>query len=146
MASREFIQYSYQLERGVVKLYARVSIGATGAPTLVTTSTSSGNPSKGIVSVARTAAGTYRITFGKTDAVQGTTYDRYQRILNVTGVILDAGVSAVNSIQIKEDQSSADVPYVDIYTLGITAGAVAAVDPTSGDALLVEITLKNSQV
>ena len=145
MASREFIQFSYQLERGVVKLYAKVSIGATGAPTLVSTSTSSGNPSKGIKSVARTAAGTYRITFGRSDFT-GDTYDKYQRILNVSGVILDAGVSAVNAIQIKEDASSADVPYVDIYTLGITAGAVAAVDPTSGDTLLIEITLKNSTV
>jgi hypothetical protein len=145
MASREFIQFSYQLERGVVKLYAKVSIGSTGAPTLVSTSTSSGNPSKGIKSVTREAAGTYRITFGRSDFT-GDTYDKYQRILNVSGVILDAGVSAVNAIQIKEDASSADVPYVDIYTLGITTGAVAAVDPTSGDTLLVEITLKNSTV
>jgi hypothetical protein len=145
MASREFIQFSYQLERGVVKLYVKATIGATGAPTLVTTSTASGNPSKGILSIARQAAGTYRITFGRSD-VSGDIYDKYQRILNVSGVILDAGVSAVNSVQIKDDQSSASVPYVDIYTLGITTGAVAAVDPTSGDTLLVEITLKNSTV
>lgn len=145
MASREFIQFSYQLERGVVKLYAKVSIGATGAPTLVSTTTASGNPSKGILSVARTAAGKYRITLGKSDFT-GTFYDRYQRVLNVTGSVVNSTVSVVNSLQILDDQSAAAVPYIDVATLGISAGAIAAVDPNNGDALLLEITLKNSTV
>lgn len=145
MASREFIQYSYQLERGVVKLYAKIAIGASGAPTLTTTSTASGNPSKGILSVSRTAAGKYRITLGKSD-VTGNSYDRYQRILNVTGSIVNSTVSVVNSIQILDDQSAAATPYIDVATLGISAGSIAAVDPNNGDSLLLEITLKNSQV
>lgn len=145
MASREFIQFSYQLERGVVKLYAKVSIGATGAPTLVSTTTASGNPSKGILSVARTNAGKYRITLGKSDFT-GSFYDRYQRVLNVTGSVVNSTVSVVNSIQILDDQSAAAVPYIDVATLGITAGAIAAVDPTDGDVILLEITLKNSTV
>ena len=145
MASREFIQFAYQLERGVVKLYVKATIGATGAPTLVTTSTASGNPSKGILSIARTAAGKYRITFGKTDA-SGTSYDRYQRILNVTGSVVNSTVSVVDGFQILDDQSAAATPYVDVATLGITAGAIAAVDPNNGDVILLEITLKNSQV
>jgi hypothetical protein len=145
MASREFIQFSYQLERGVVKLYAKVSIGATGAPTLVSTTTASGNPSKGTLSVARTAAGKYRITLGKSDFT-GTFYDRYQRVLNVTGSVVNSTVSVVNSLQILDDQSAAAVPYIDVATLGITAGAIAAVDPNNGDVILLEITLKNSTV
>jgi hypothetical protein len=145
MASREFIQFAYQLERGVVKLYVKATIGATGAPTLVTTSTASGNPSKGILSIARTAAGKYKIIFGKTDA-SGTSYDRYQRILNVTGTVVNSTVGVVNGIQTLDDQSAATTPYVEIATLGITTSAVAAVDPNSGDVLLLEITLKNSQV
>lgn len=144
MASREFIQFSYQLERGIVKLYARVNIGATGAPTLVTTSTTSGNPSKGILSVARQSAGKYRITFGNS---VNTTYDRYQRVLRADATIVNSTVSTINGVQITdESQINAATPYIDIQLLGITAGAVAAVEANNGDVLLIEITLKNSQV
>lgn len=145
MASREFIQFSYQLERGVVKLYARVNIGAAGAPTLVTTTTTSGNPSRGILSVARTAAGTYRVTFGKNDA-SGLSYDRYQRVLNISGDVIGAAVGTTSGVQLLAEQVNATVPYIDIGTVGITAGALALVDPASGNTILLEITLKNSTV
>jgi hypothetical protein len=146
MASREFIQYSYQLERGVVKLYARINIGAAGAPTLVTTTTTSGNPSKGILSVARTAAGTYRVTFGKNDGVSGLSYDRYQRVLNISGDVIGAAVGTTSSVQLIAEQVTAAVPYIDVGTVGITTGALALVDPASGNTILLEITLKNSTV
>lgn len=145
MASREFVSYSYQLEKGVVKLYAKVAIGATGAPTLTETSSTSGNPSKGIRTVTRSAAGKYKIYFGKSD-VTGIQHDRYQRALMVYGSIINSTVGVVNGIQILDDQSAAATPYIEIATLGINAGAVAAVDPNNGDSLVLEITLKNSTV
>lgn len=58
MADRAFYNNVGTLENRVVHLYAKVTVGATGAPTLT-----SGN---GIASIARNSAGNYTITFDDT--------------------------------------------------------------------------------
>lgn len=143
MANRQFIQYSYQLEKGLVRLYARVNIGATGAPTLVTTTSSSGNPSNGIASISRSSAGKYVITFGAVGATQ-TNLDTYQRLVWAQANVINSTISTVVSTQISvEAVTTASAPAITIQCL---AAAGTAVDPNSGDVLLVEIVLKNSTV
>ena len=142
MANKQFQQYSYQMEKGLVRLYARVNIGATGAPTLVATS-SSGNPSNGIATVTRSSAGKYVFTFGSTSSTQ-TNLDTYQRILMVSANVLNSTISTVVSTQISvEAVTTASAPAVTVQCL---AAAGSAVDPNSGDVLLVEFVLKNATV
>lgn len=138
MANRQFTQFSYQLEKGLVRLYARVNIGATGAPTLVTTTSASGNPSQGIVSVSRSSAGKYVITLG----TNATSLDTYQRLVFAQANVIASTISTVVSTQISvEAVTTASAPAVTIQCL---AAAGTAVDPNSGDVLLVELVLKNS--
>ena len=142
MANRQFQQYSYQLEKGVVTLYARINIGATGAPTLVTTSTS-GNPSNGIATVTRSSAGKYVITFGNVGSTQ-TNLDTYQRLLWAQANVIASTISTVVSTQISvESVSTASAPTITIQCL---AAAGTAVDPNNTDVLLVKIALKNATV
>ena len=80
MANRSFVLPSFQLEKQVVRLYARVTFGASGAPTLVA------NRCKGIVSVTRNSTGVYTFVFG-TNAANTTaqaSLDFYYRLLSVT--------------------------------------------------------------
>lgn len=142
MANRQFQQFSYRLEKGVVVLYARINIGATGAPTLVTTSTS-GNPSNGIASVSRSSAGKYVITFGATGSTQ-TNLDTYQRLLFAQANVINSTISTVVSTQVSvEAVSTASAPAITIQCL---AAAGTEVDPNNGDVLLVKIELKNATV
>ena len=108
------------MERAVVKLYAEVAIGATGAPSLIY-----GN---GIETVDRTAAGEYLVTL----------QDYYYRLLDLNGS-LEAVAGEDLRFQIKEEAVKADKT-LSIFCL---AGAVA-VDPSDGSKLRLEITLKNS--
>ena len=143
MANRQFIQYSYQLEKGVVTLYARINIGATGAPTLVTTTTNSGNPSNGIATVTRSSAGKYVITFGNVGSTQ-TNLDTYQRLLWAQANVIASTISTVVSTQISvESVTTASAPSITIQCL---AAAGTAVDPNNTDVLLVKIALKNATV
>jgi hypothetical protein len=56
MANRLFNQFSFGLEKMRVSLFMRMTIGLTGAPTLIA------DESKGIESVSRIGVGLYRIT------------------------------------------------------------------------------------
>ena len=142
MANRQFNQFNYDLEKGLVRIYARVAIGATGAPTL-TIATNSGNPSNGIASVTRSAAGKYVFTFGATGSTQ-TNLDTYQRIIFCNANIINSTISTVVSTQISvEAVTTVTAPAITIQCL---AAAGTAVDPNSGDVLLVEFVLKNATV
>lgn len=54
MANRMFNQFQGSLEKGLVQLFAEVSIDGSGAPTLVR--------GKGVASVVKTATGVYTVT------------------------------------------------------------------------------------
>lgn len=143
MANRQFQQFNYSLEKGLVRLYARVNIGATGAPTLVTTTSNSGNPSNGIATVTRSSAGKYVFTFGNVGSTQ-TNLDTYQRLVWCQANVINATISTVVSTQISaEAVTTVTAPTVTIQCL---AAAGTAVDPNNGDVLLVEFVLKNATV
>lgn len=129
MANRYFNQFRLSLEKSVVDLFADVTFGGTGAPTLVAAN------SKGVASISRTSAGLYVITLS----------DSY-----VTPLLM------VNHRFIKNSATipAAPLMYVVTQAVGTVAAptitiqfdAVAgtAADPDSGDEVLLQFTLRNS--
>lgn len=124
MANRTFNQFQGTLEKGLVQLFAEVSFGASGAPTLVR--------GKGVASVAKAATGTYTVTL----------QDTYIRTLGVAstwkGTAAPAGVVVVLN---GDNVTNAAAPTV---SLKIYDEAGAATEPASGEAVLVALTLSNS--
>lgn len=123
MANRTFND-AQALEKEVKTLFAKISIGATGAPTLVKPG------SLGIESVARSAQGDYLITLE----------DKYPALMGVQGILLDSSAEDI-TFQVKaEDVDGAKT--ISVFTN--TAGT--ATDPSNGSVILLTIHLKNTSV
>ncbi len=123
MANRMFNQFQGTLEKGVVQLFAEVSFGASGAATLVR--------GKGIASVAKSATGTYVVTF----------QDSYVATLGLTATWKGTAAPAAPDVALSADAiTNADAPTL---TLKAYAGATAT-DPASGESILLAFTLSNS--
>ena len=88
MANRYTTQFVSALEKRVVTLYANVTFGASGAPTL---NYGSKYNSKGIVSITQNGTGDYTFVFGSTG--QSVIKDVYFNLLDVS-VVFTAGASA----------------------------------------------------
>lgn len=121
MANRNW-QRRQALEHEVKDLYARVTIGASGAPTLVSPA--------GIASISRTSAGLYVLTL----------QDNYASLKFFNGVHQNSSAEDLN-FQI----SAEDVLSAKTITFRTLAGAVAT-DPANGDVLLLKIEVKNTTV
>lgn len=129
MANRNFARDYSTMERGLVALDFTIDIGATGAPTLPRSGT-------GVLSVTRTAAGTYTITLedsyvslvsaGFTTACVQNTFAQSAAILNGSAAQQDVTTNR----QVK------------FYTAVTTPAA----DLPSGSSIQVNLLLKNSQV
>lgn len=123
MANRLYRQFRYSLEPMVVELYAKVSIGAAGAPTIVS--------AKGIASVVRNSAGDYTINL----------QDTYQKLLDADMISIVATVPASPVMSVKLDSSAIlAAPLVEVV---MSTGGVAT-DPASGEILLIRLALSNS--
>lgn len=129
MASRRFKQFRYSLETAVTDIFARVSIGASGAPTLVSSATC-----QGILSISRSSAGKYVLTLT----------DPYVRVLGINVVTqLSSGLPASADVAVVTDAvSTATAPAV---TFTMSAAGVAT-DPSNGSILLIQLILKNSSI
>lgn len=132
MANRFFNQFTNSLDKGVVKLYAKVAIGASGAPTL------SAINSKGFVSVTRNSAGKYTFVLGTSSSK----LDTYNRILDVQAQFKTSSAApAAPTVALVADS---------VNTLGTSSFAITcfsgstATDPASGETMYVELTLSNS--
>ena len=121
MANRNFNPVQ-ALDKEVKHLYANISIGASGAPTL--------NAALGIASVARDNAGDYTLTLD----------DKYNKLLMFKGQILDAASEDI-VVQPAVD-AVASGPSVSFFT----NTAATATDPSNGSTLLIELVLRNSSV
>lgn len=122
--NRRYNQFRLSLEKSIVDLYAQVTIGATGAPTLVAAS------SKGIASISRSSAGDYVLTLS----------DKYVGLLDFSVITQNAtGISASADVGIKA-QSVASAKTIEFVC---STGGVAT-DPASGDRLFIKISLKAS--
>jgi len=121
MANRRFHRFQ-SLEREVKSLYANVSIGASGAPTLV--------KGLGISGIVRDSAGEYTITLE----------DKYSSLLHVDIVQLEADAEDL-TFQV----TSEDVDGTKEISIMCKAAAVET-DPSDGSVLLIKIDVKNSSV
>ena len=129
MASRNLQQFAGTMERGVVKLFARVTF-ASGVPTIVR--------GRGIKRIVKDVAGTYDIEFGTSAPAK---VDKYKALLGVQATFINAtGLPAAPLCAvIAEDVADGNI------TLGFSdADTPALVDPANGDTLLLEITLANT--
>lgn len=131
MANRYYrSQFNFSNSAKPVTLTAKVSIGASGAPTLVS------GTGMGILSVARVSAGLYDITLDR--AFNGL------MMVNVMP-IAPSGVSAAPIINVVSEQvSNSSVPKLRIQTND--ADTPAATDPASGESLMIEIKLNDSSL
>lgn len=126
MANRRMFQMRYSLQRDIVDLYCKMTIGAAGAPTPSTTD------AKGIASVVRNSAGKYTITL----------QDNYAALLGCEVAVMNSTISAApGAVILSETVSSASTPSVVIQTL---APAGTAVDPDNGATVMVHIVLRNA--
>lgn len=137
MANRWFNQFGKTLAKEVVSLYGQVKIGASGAPTLTTAGTNNSFTSQGIKSIVRNSTGDYTITL----------QDPYTQLLAFT-------------VNFDESSNSGTAPlapsvFVKARTVGTTTGGTiefvtgnytngTATDPASGEILLIEIVVQNS--
>ena len=119
MASRDF-KTVQAAERAVKILYLKASIGASGAPTLVT------DDSLGIKSITRNGAGDYSILLGTPSGLT----DKYPKLLYADGVLLDPDAEDLQILTIARDSS----------------GDAAAADPSDGANLSMIFHVKNSSV
>lgn len=126
MANRLFNQFGATLEKGVVTLFGDVTIGATGAPTLVAAN------SKGIKSIVRNSAGDYTITL----------QDTYNKFLSLWVGFQKATAAAAPNQTVKAKSLNATGGATIEFVLYNNAGA--ATDPASGEELFIEICVGNS--
>lgn len=124
MANSYFRQFFYTKELYPVTLYATVTFGASGAPTL------NKGLSKGIQSITRNSAGDYTIAFG----------DKYNSFLMADSVF-NSGSSApaAPGMYVKTD-SVASAGTIEI----VFNAAGTATDPASGEIVKLSFTLRNS--
>ena len=112
-------------QKGIKEVHIKVTIGASGDPTL-----STDGSSMGVASITRTSAGLYVITLR----------DKFTALVNAQFVSLD------NAIQDLTFQVNAEtVATTKTITLWTLTGATAT-DPTNTAILYGTITLKNSSV
>jgi hypothetical protein len=114
MSNQRYTQFRYAKEKKVVDLFAKVTFGSTGAPTLVVAQ------SKGVKSITRNSAGDYTITLG----------DKYTTLLGVRHIFQNATAPASPASYIK----SATASTVEL----VFNAAGTATDPASGEAVLLQ--------
>jgi hypothetical protein len=123
------VRCTYQFHNSFVAnltaLYAKVAIGANGAPTL------NALASMGIDSISRVTAGKYLVTLNK----------KYQALRGIKGSFVASGGAAAPDVCVDTD-SVASAGTMIVLT---QAGGVSA-DPASGEIMMLEIMLKDSSV
>lgn len=132
MANRYFRQFVNTVEPQVVKLFARVTFGSSGAPTLVAAS------SKGIKSISRVSAGKYTITLG--NAAVTDTYNALLMVKHLFDETANSGTAPVSPSMFLTANAVATAGTLQV----VFNAAGTATDPASTEAVMLEITLKNS--
>jgi hypothetical protein len=125
MANRNYNRVQ-ALEKESKHLYASVSIGASGAPTLVR--------KQGIASISRVSAGLYTVTLS----------DKYNKLmaLNICQFKASGAVAAPHWALRDDSVASAKT-----FQVGFLApDASTATDPDNGVVLSIEIVCKNSSL
>lgn len=121
-------QFRYSFERDVYEIFAKINIGASGAPTIA-----SGN-AKGITSITRNSAGKYTILLESS----------YNRLLDVSCQPISgtSPMAAPIHTVVSEQVATAAAPNVVLQFYAIDN--TTATDPASGEVLLIRIAVRNS--
>lgn len=127
MANRKLYQFTYSTVPQPVHVYAKVTFGAAGAPTLTA------NPA--ISGIVRNSAGDYTLTFR----------DNWPDVLGVS-VIFNSGSSLPASpiVSIKSNLTAATQKTMEIVFQDVDT--TAATDPASGEIAYLDFVFKNSSV
>jgi hypothetical protein len=131
MANRYFNQFQLSLEKAVVHLFARITFGSSGAPTLDAVN------SKGIKSIARNSAGDYTITLQNP-------YNRLFKINHTFDTSGNSGSAPASPAMFLKAQAVSTVATPTVEVVFNAAGT--ATDPASGEAVLLHFVLKNTSV
>lgn len=135
MANRWRNQFVSSLEKVVVDLFAEVTFGASGAPTIVAANT------KGFISVTRNSAGTYTFVFGSApNSINA--LDTYVKFLNAH-VIFNSGSSAPASPGMYVKANSVSTAGTCSIQIVLNAAGTAT-DPASGEIGYFSFTLGDS--
>lgn len=136
MANRWGNQFTHSLIKDVWVIYAKVTFGSTGAPTLV-----QGNPaaSPGVVSVTRNAQGQFTFVFG----TQTGMLDVWPRFL-FAGVFFNAGSSAPAAGTMGAITNSTATAGTCSMKVRLVDYAGADVDPASGEIGYFKFVFSNS--
>lgn len=131
MANRMMRQFRYGFQAKPCDLFAKITIGASGAPTLVT----AGGVSAGIKSITRNGAGDYTLTFS----------DGYKTFLFMDAMFQSAsGIPAAPSVGLKGAPVPGTASGGTVRFVCSTAGGGAATDPGSGETMYLHLVLNDS--
>lgn len=136
MANRYLTQYQLTLEKKVTTVFAHVTFGASGAPTLDAPN------SKGVVSVTRSSAGKYVIVFGTKAGM----LDTYVKLLGVDPTFDTSGAAgaAPAAPTLAVVANSVSVAGTCSLTVQFFNSAGTATDPASGEGVYIAFTFKDS--
>lgn len=140
MSNRYTTQFVNCLEKKLTKIFAHVTFGATGAPTLDNAAPTAN--SKGIVSVTRNTTGKFTFVFG----TQAGMLDTYVKILDVNYLSDTSGISGVapaaaNCVLIANNVATLTSCSLQLLFLDY---AGSAVDPATGEGMFIEFTFGDS--
>lgn len=136
MANRRYrSQFRFSMHKDPVDIFAHVTFGASGAPTL-----DSAN-SPGIVSVTRNSAGNFTFVFGTNSQIA---LDTYNYLLSVNASFVNATAPAAPLVYVSSN--SINVVGTASLTLQFSNSSGAATDPASGEQVLLDFILRNSSI
>lgn len=122
-------QFVYSYAARLTKVLPRISIGASGAPTLVS------GTGMAVASVTRVSAGKYTIQLTNT----------YQSLLGIQ-MVINSGSSAPAAPLMYITADAVATAGTASVTIQLTDLTGAAADPASGEVLYLEIDLNNSSL
>lgn len=125
MVSRTFYRKQSN-HREIKEVFCKVTIGASGAPTLV-----SGEYSQGVSSISRTSEGLYRITLA----------DSYAAFICGHVAVLSSTSQGIG-YQFKAEDVDGSTPYVDVEFSEFDYYSSQVEDPASGSILYIKLELK----
>ena len=135
MANRRYrSQFRFSMHKDPVDIFAHVTFGASGAPTL-----DSAN-SPGIVSVTRNSAGLYTFVFGTNSQIA---LDTYNYLLMVNKTSVSSAAAAAPDMTVTANNIS--VVGTASIQIQFSSGGVAT-DPASGEQVLLDFILRNSSI
>lgn len=135
MANRRYrSQIRFSFHKDPVDIFAHVTFGASGAPTL-----DSAN-SLGIVSVTRNSAGNYTFVFGTNSQLA---LDTYNYLLGARNTFFSVSAPAAPEFRV----SASSISVVGVASLTVQYSAAGTpTDPASGEQVFLDFILRNSSI